>query len=156
MEQHKIAGLQGLDRLDAAQQVLRRQAFEHHGRAGFERDAIGQLAHAFGGHHALFAIAAGRHAGVGRAVAHLQVRDALAHGLDHARSFHAQLQWHGVGVQAGALVDVNEVQADGLVTDADLAGAGLPDGHINKFHDFGTTGLVNLNGLAHGFAPECR
>jgi hypothetical protein len=37
-----------------------------------------------------------------------------------------------VGVQAGALVDVDEVQAAGLVADADLARAGLADRHLTS------------------------
>jgi len=48
------------------------------------------------------------------------------------------------------LVHVNEVQADGFVADADLAGAGFAHGHVDQLHDFGTTVLVDLDCKAHG------
>jgi hypothetical protein len=124
VEQHEVARLQALHRARLLEQVLRRQALEHHGRAGLER-CRRAAAHARR-HHAHLAVAARRVAGVGGAVAGTQVRHALAHRLDHARAFHAELQRHGQGVQAGALVDVDEVQADGVVADADLAGPGSP------------------------------
>jgi hypothetical protein len=106
---------------------------------------------ASGSLHTHFAVAAGWLAGVRRAVAHFEVRHALAHGFDHARGFHAQLERHGQGVQAAALVDVNEVQADGFVADADLTRAGFANGDVDEFHDFGTTVLVDLDCKAHGF-----
>ena len=150
MKQHKITGFQATLGHGALEQILRRQALQHHGRTGFERNRVGQFAHALGGHHAHLAITARWLAGIGCAVAHFQVRHALAHGFDHARGLHAQLQGHGQSVQTAALVDVNKVQANGLVADTDLAGAGFAHGDINQFHDFGTPVLVNLYGKAHG------
>ena len=150
MEKYEVTGLQATLGLCALEQVLRRQALEHHGSAGLKGDRIGQFAHALGGHHAHFAVATGRLAGIGSAVAHLEVRHALAHGFDHARAFHAQFERHGQLVQAAALVHVNEVQADGLVADTDLTGAGFAHGDIHQFHNFGTTVLVNLDCKAHG------
>ena len=58
-----VAGLQAFHRQRLFQQVLRREALEHHGRAGLEADGIGQHTHAFGGHDPQLAIAAGRLAG---------------------------------------------------------------------------------------------
>ena len=150
MEQHEVAFLQAALRLRALEQVLRGEALEHHGRAGVEVDRIGQLAHALGRHHAQLAIAAGRLAGVGGAVAGLQVRDARAHGLDDAGRFHAQRRGHLQRVQAGAVVDVDEVQADRLVADADFAGARLAHLHVDDLQLFRTAGLGDLYGFAHG------
>ncbi len=147
VEQHKVAGLQPALRLGAAQQVLHRQALEHHGGTGLEGDSVGQLADAFGRHHTQLAVAAGRLAGVGGAVAHLQVRDALAHGLDHTRGLHAELQRHGQLVHAAALVDVDVVQAHRLVADADLAGAGFADSDIHQLELFDAAVLVNADGF---------
>jgi hypothetical protein len=94
----------------------------------------GSLHHVPRRHHARLAVAAGRVAGVGGAVAGLQVRDALAHRLDDAGAFHAQRQRQRAGVQAGALVDVDEVQAAGVVADADLARAGLAHRQVDQLH----------------------
>ncbi|MCY1520145.1 hypothetical protein D9M68_549160 [compost metagenome] len=148
MEQHEVARLQAFGGQRLLQQVLRGEALEHHGRAGLEGDVVGQFAHALGGHHAQFAVGAGRLARVGGAVAHLQVRHALAHCLDDARGFHAQLQRHLERVQAGALVGVDEVQAHGLVADADLAGAGLAHLDLDDLQFLGTAVAVDTDGFA--------
>ena len=147
MKQHKVAGLKPALWLRAAQQVLGRQALEHHGSTGLERDRIGQPAHAFGGHHAHLAVAARRLAGIGRAVAHFQMGHALAHGLNNARRLHAQLHRHGQLVQTAALVHVDEIQANGLMADANLTGTGFTDGDVNKLEFFGATVLVDANGF---------
>jgi len=146
MEQHVVARLQALHRQRFLQQVLRRQALEHHGRAGLEVDRVGQPAHGLRRHHAHLAIAARRHAGVGHTVAHGQVRHAGAHGLDHARALHADAGRHLQRVQAGAVVDVDEVQPDGAVAYAHLPGAGLAHVHLGQFQYFGAAVLADLNG----------
>jgi hypothetical protein len=84
-------------------------------------------------------------AGIGCTVAHLEVRDAFAHSLNNARSFHAQLQRHGQGVQTAALVNVDEVQANGFVANANFARAGLADFNVNQFELFWATVLVDLD-----------
>ena len=77
------------------------------------------------------------------------MRHALAHGFHHPRRLHAQLQGHGQRVQTSTLVNINEVQADGLVSNADLTGAGLAHGHIDQLHNFGAAVLVYLDSKAH-------
>ncbi|MDL5400706.1 hypothetical protein QSI00_24380, partial [Escherichia coli] len=57
---------------------------------------------------------------------------------------------HAERVQARAVVHVDEVQANGVVADADLAGAGFAHGGINDVEFFGTTVLADLDGKAHG------
>ena len=146
MKQHKVTGLEAALRLRAFEQVLHGQALEHHGRAGFKGNGVRQFAHALGRHHAQFAIAARRLAGIGGPVAHLQMRHALADGLDHARGFHAHLQRHGQGIQAGTLVDVDVVQTHGLVADADLARAGLAHRDIDQLEFFGAAVFVDAYG----------
>ena len=148
--QDVVARLQAFRRQRLAQQVLRRQALQHHGGAGLERDVVGQLAHGQCGHHARLAVAAGRVAGVGGAVAGFQVRHALAHRLDDAGALHAQVQRHGQLVQAAALVDVDEVQPDGVVADADLARPGFAYGQVDKLHFFCAAVAGNLDGQGHG------
>jgi hypothetical protein len=78
------------------------------------------------------------------------VRDALAHRLDHAGAFHAQCQRQRVGVQAAALVDVDEVQAAGVVANADLARAGVTHGQFDEPHLFGAAVGGDLDGAWHG------
>ena len=150
VEQHEVAGHQAFGRQRLLQQVLRCQALEHHRRAGFERDRVGQLAHALGRHHPGLAVAAGRVAGVSRAVADPQVGHACADRLDNASALHAQVQGQRVGVQAGALVDIDVVQADRVVADTDLAGTGFADGQVDELHHFGSAVLLDLDGLVHG------
>ena len=64
------------------------------------------------------------------------------------------LQRHGEWVEPAALVNVDEIQADGLVADADLTRAGVAHGDVNEFQFFGSTGLVNLDGEGHAKSPE--
>src|SRR5207253_3130605 len=53
------------------------------------------------------------------------------------------------GVEAGAVVGVDEVHADGGVADAGLAGAGLPGLDRLPFQDLGPAGLVEADGVRH-------
>ena len=151
MEKHEIALFQTLDRAAAVQQVVGGHALEHHGSAGFERNRIGQLAHVLRRHHTQLAVAAGRLGGVGHAVAHFQVAHACAHGLHHAGGFHTQLQRQRQLVKAGALVDVDKVQADGMVAYAHLALTRLAHLHLDQLHLFGATITRYLYGQCHGF-----
>ena len=83
-------------RSDAVEEVFDRHALQHRGGGVLEGDAVGQRADLRGGHHARLGIGAGRrHGGVGGAVAFLEVGDAGADGLDHARRFHAERVGHG-------------------------------------------------------------
>jgi hypothetical protein len=84
-------------------------------------------------------------AGIGRTIAHLEVRHALAHGLDNAGGFHAQLQRHGQGVQTAALIHINEIQADGFVANANFARTWLTHCNVNQFELFWATVLVDLD-----------
>ena len=59
----------------------------------------------------------------------------------------------GHGVEAAALVHVDEIQTDGFVADADFAGAGVPNLHINQPQFLWATVLVNSNGQCHDLAP---
>ncbi len=88
--------------------------------------ASGSLHTALGRHHAHFAV--GCRAGCWRRPRgrHVQVGHAFAHSLHHTSRFHADGSGHSQWVQACAVVHVDEVQADGMVADADLAGAGRP------------------------------
>ena len=124
-----------------------RQPLEHHGCTGFKTDGIGQLAYAHGGHDAALAVAARWVAGVGSAVAHLEVRHALAHRLNHASALHAHLQRQRQVIQAATLVHIDKVQANRVVSNADLPRPGLAHADLNEFELFRATVLINADGF---------
>jgi hypothetical protein len=47
------------------------------------------------------------------------------------------------------VIDVDEVQADRVMADADFAGAGLPHGDVGDLQLLGAAGLGNLDCSAH-------
>ena len=61
--------------------------------------------------------------------------------------FHAQRQRKLALVQAGAVVDIDGVEAAGMVADADLAGAGSAHGDIDGLQDLGSAELLDLDGM---------
>jgi hypothetical protein len=68
----------------------------------------------------------------------------------HAGALVAEHQRHRQRVGAGALVDVDEVEADRMVADADLAGARVAHRQIDELHLFGAADLVDADGRAVG------
>jgi hypothetical protein len=133
-------GVAGLDLAGTAQQVLRGHALQHHRRTGLEVDRVGQLDQAVGRDVAHFGIGADRAAGIGDAVADLEVRDRAAHRLDHAGAFEADAGRHGQRIGAGAVVDVDVIEADGVVAHARLVGRRVADADFFPAQDFGTAG----------------
>ena len=148
VEEYEVATLQAFLRQRLAQQVLGGQALQHHRGAGLERDRVRQFDDAFGGHHAQRAVTARRVAGVSSAVAHLQMGHALAHGLDDTRRLHPERQRHRQRVHARTLVHIDEIQAAGMVADADLAWPRLADRKVDEVHGFGAAVLIDANGGA--------
>jgi hypothetical protein len=55
------------------------------------------------------------------------------------------LEWHWQGIQATALVHIDEVEANGLVANANFTGARLAHCDIHQFELFWTTVLVDLD-----------
>ena len=142
-----------LHAMRAAQQVLRGHALQHHRGTGGEADRIGQCHQAVGGDGALGGIAADR-ACIGHAVAGFHVGDARANRDHGAGAFHADGQRHVRGlVEAGAEIDVDIVQADGLVLDQRLSGTGLGGGHILPLHHFRAAVLMDADGFGHLGSP---
>jgi len=75
---------------------------------------------------------------------------ALAHRIDHSGTLCAQTGRQARRlVQAATEIGVDEVQADGVVADAHLAGSRCAEGHIDLFQDFGTAVLAELDALGH-------
>jgi hypothetical protein len=151
MQQDRLAGL---DAIGLADQVLRREAFEHHGRGGLVIEAVGQLDQAIGRDQPRFGISSQRRAAIGDAVARLQVSDARADFLDHAGALAAQTAWERNRIDSGTIVDVDKIQAHGGMADACLAGAGLAELDFFPDQNFRTTGLMKADRMRHGVIPH--
>jgi hypothetical protein len=146
----EVARLERFLAAHALEQVLCRQAFQHHRRAGLERDRLGQLDDGLRRHHARDRIASRRAAAVGGAVARLEVGDAGADRLDDAGAFVAHGQRHRQCVDARALVDVDVVEPGGVLADADLARTGIADRQVDELHLFGAAGFLDPDRRARG------
>jgi hypothetical protein len=115
--------------------------------------ASGRLDQRTDRHDPLGRIGPQRAAGVGHAIADGEGGDPLAHRHDLARALHADAARQRGGVVAGAEIGVGEVQADGGVADADLAGSGIADLDLTVVKDLGSTKLRKANGLGHHGSP---
>ena len=62
----------------------------------------------------------------------------------------------GIWIEPGALIGVDEVQADRVLADADLAGAGIADLDVLPDEHFGTAGLVESNRFGHLASPKAK
>src|SRR5450830_1539914 len=138
----------------AVEQVLYGQALQHHGRARFEIDAVGQFQQDGGGHIAHFGVGAIGAARVGHAVAHLHFRHAFSHRFHHAGAFHAGARRQGLGILAGSEIHVDVVDADGVLAHRRFAGAGRAHFDVDILQHFGTAGAVDADGFAHAVSLE--
>ena len=143
--QHRVALLHLVGGMD---QVVHRQALQHHRRRLLVADALGHLHHAVGGHDARFAVRA-RQAGIGDPIAFLQILYARTHGVDHAGAFIAGDRRDLHRIKPGALVGVDEVDADGGVPDSHLSRAGVAHRHVVDLQHFGPALLVKTDCLGH-------
>ena len=117
----------GADGKGLAKERAHRHALQHHGRGGLVADGVRQLHQPVGGDEALLGIAA-EDAGVRHAVAGLEIGDALPDGDHVARAFHADDgRKRRQRIEPRAIVDVDEIHADGALADQHLAGAGRAD-----------------------------
>ncbi len=144
----------GLHLVRAADQVPRGHALQHHRRALLVGDAVGQFHQSVGRHDARLAIGAERSAGIGDAVARLQVGDAGPDLLDNACSLGAEPARQRHRVEAAALVGVDVVEPDRRVTQADLALAGFADFDLLPLQDLGPAGLRETDRLHHVPPPS--
>jgi len=132
MEQHDIALLE--PRLGALiDEILRRHALQHDGGGLFVGHALGHMHELVDAHQALLAVGA-QHAAIGDAVTLLETFHLRPDLDDHA----GRLAPDGVGqrrlVEAGASIDVDEVETDRGVPDLHLAGAGRTDLDVVNLH----------------------
>src|SRR5690606_31926729 len=116
-----------------------------------EADRLRQLHQMLRRQYMMLSVGAQRAGGVGDAITDLPLIDALPQRLNHAGAFGSQprrqARWR---IEAAAEIGVDEVQADGMVAHADLAGCGSGNLGLDLFENLGTTVLAELNALRHG------
>jgi hypothetical protein len=142
-------GVAGFDAIGLADQVLHREALQHHGRGGFVVDAVGQLEQAIGRDQARFGIGTDRRAAIGDAVAGLQIGHAGSDFLDHAGRLTAQAAGQLGRIGARAVVDVDKIQSNGGVADARLPWPRIADLDLFPDQNFGTAGFMKADGVRH-------
>ena len=116
-------------------------------------DPVGQLEQRAGRHDPLGRIGAERASCVGDAIADCEFGDVGPDRDDHAGRFdpHAVRQWNRI--IAKPEIGVGEVEADGGVPDADLAGPRIANLDVFVAKDLGTARFVKANRLCHQCYP---
>ena len=143
-------GITGLDRIGLLDQILNRHALQHHGRALFEADGLRHLDQHTRRHHPRFRIGAVAATGISDAIACLDVSNPGADRFNHTCTLGAESGRHrGRGVEAGAKVDVDEVQADRMLADPRFTRPGVANRDFFPNQHFRTTVLVYANRLGH-------
>ncbi len=135
-----------------AKEVANRHAPQHDRRRGLVADLSRQLDETVGRDEALLRVAA-EDAGIGDPVADLDIDHVLAdreHFPCPFRADHGRKRWQRV--ESRAVVDVDEIHADGALADQRLAGAGRAD--VDRLPDerLGTTGSVKADRMSQGRA----
>src|SRR5690606_2335889 len=111
-------------------------------------DVVGHLDRGGRRHHDLLGVAAQRH-GPGHPVTLGEPGDARAHRGHHAGTFDAVGERKVGGVEAGPVVDVDEVHPGDGEVDQDLSFARLTDLDVGVGHDLRATVLAYLNASGH-------
>ena len=147
-------GVAFLDLVDVAHEVLRGHAFEHHAGRLLVGDRIRKLDRPIRGQQPFGRVAA-RAGHVGNAVAHLEVLDAVAHRDDFARALVADDERRGGSrIHPGAEIDVDEVDAAGVLLDADLPRARRTDIDVLISQRLGAAGLMHSDRCNHRLPPH--
>ncbi len=146
MQQDRIAGF---DAIGLADQILNREALQHHGGRGAVIDAVGQLEQAVGGDQPRFGVGTERRSTIGDTITGLQIGHACADLLDHTGRFTAEAARQLHGIKAGAVIDVDEVQPDRGMANARLPRAGLAERNLLPDQNLGTAGFVKADGVRH-------
>jgi hypothetical protein len=117
---------------------------------GLVADALGHLHQSVPGNQPLLGVGAGWHARIGHPVTDRDLGHAVANRLDDAATLHAEhMRQLGQRVETGAVVDIDEVQADRGVTQAYLALARSTNLDLLPEHLLGPAGLVDTDRVSH-------
>ena len=125
---------------------MRGHALQHGRRRLLHGDALGNLDELRGGNQSVLRVAADDGGGSDR-VAGGESGNAGAELFYGARGFTARDQRQRGFVDAFAEVDLDEVDADGLNAQQDLARSRLGDGQVGELKNFGSASRVELNGF---------
>ena len=146
VDQHAVMRL---DLEGLVQEVPDRQPLEHQDGALLVGDVVGQFDELVGGDHPFGGVAAEIEV-VGDAIAEVEIRDAGPDGNHFAGGLVAgneRQAWRLV--EPGAEIDVDEIEADGVLADAHLARSGRRHGDVLINQGFRTPYLVHAHGLGH-------
>ena len=149
-------GLAGFDPIGLADEILHRQALQHHRRGCLVVNVVGQLDQAIRWNQPLIGIGAGRCASIGDAVAGFQIGDAGPGLLDNASRLAAEPARQRDRIKSGPVVDIYKVQSHRGVPDARFARAGLAQFDFLPDQNFRPAGFMKANGMRHGVIPRVR
>ncbi len=121
-----------------SKKILDRQPFEHHRCGLLEADRLRDLDDGGSRHRARLSVGADRALRIRDAIAFLQAHHFRADRIDDAGAFEAKAVWQRVRIQAGAVVNVDEIQTDRVLTDSHLARPRIGHVGFDQFNDFGT------------------
>ena len=145
----------GTDVVDLSEQVLHRHPLEHHRGRDPLVDLVRQADESVRRDDHPLGVGPHRPASVGHPVADGQPSPG-ADRLDHAGGLHAEPAREPGGVQAGAEVGVDEVQADGGVAHEDLARSGIGDVDLDPVEHLGAAGAFEADGVGAGHVRDNR
>ena len=117
-------------------QIFCGHALKHHRGCLLVRNPGWKLDYSVGGHNPHLRVGAwGR--GVGDTVANAEAFYIAAYRLDGSGRFHADTMWHGQGIEAATMVDVDVIEADMGLIDQDFATFGFASWISTHFMTFG-------------------
>ena len=131
-----------------AQKHVCGHALQHHSRGLFAAYRIRQLHQPIRVDQPLFGIAAGRPR-IGHTIADVHVGDVGSDRLHHARALDARGERELLRVQPSAVIDVNEIEAGGLLSKLYLSTFGLLDLDVFPLEDIGSSGFMDSDGVWH-------
>src|SRR4029077_11967078 len=100
-----------------------------------------------------FGISSGRPARVSNSVSRLHPGYVRPDRLDHPGRFQPHATGHRQGIQATAMIGIDEVESDGVVLDARLVWSRIADADVLIHEDFGTARFVETDCLWHFDSP---
>ena len=136
---------------DAAHQVSRRQSAHGDRGCGFKVDAVWQANQRGGRNQTLSCVGTKgvQRAGVGHAIADLEIRHTVTHGGDRAAGFAAHASRQGRRIQTGAEISVGKVQRHSALLEADLTWTRFTDFNFLLAQHFGAANFVITDYFSH-------
>ncbi len=136
-----------------AQKVLRSHAFQHHRGCLLIADAIRQRYQAIRLDQARLGVTADWPR-IGNPFTDFDLGDPVADRLDHARTFLPRRERQGRRrIEPGTEVDIDEIQSDCCLPQADLARPRLADLDLFEAQRLGTADLMDSYHACHCFLP---